>query len=121
MTIVSSVEQLSDAISGLPSESSSSDSLVSQECRFALGEAILDLQYGARLGMPLSRPMPGIASGVSELRIRDEVGIYRAFYLQKSKQGVIVFHAFEKRTQKTPTHEIELGRKRLQEVLYDKS
>ena len=88
--------------------------------RYALGEAILDLQHGARLGMPLSRPMLGVAPGVCELRFRDKAGIFRASYLVKSRQGVLVFHAFEKRTPKTPAHEIEIGRKRLQEVLYDK-
>lgn len=84
--------------------------------RRALGGAILDLQHGASLGMPLSRPMPGIAAGVSELRVRDAAGIYRAFYLVKSRRGVIVFHACEKKSQQTPQHEIELARRRLQEM-----
>jgi phage-related protein len=30
---------------------------------------------------------------------------------------ILVFHAFEKKTQKTPIHEIELGKKRLKEFL----
>ena len=89
--------------------------------RVALGGAILDLQYGARLGMPLSRPMPIVAPGVHELRVRDAAGIYRVFYLLKSRRGVVVFHAFEKNTQKTPAHDIELGRQRLQEIVYDEN
>jgi phage-related protein len=85
--------------------------------RLALGEAILHLQNGEAIGMPLSRPIPTVGPGVQELRVRDRGGIYRAFYVLKSGRGVLVFHAFEKRTQKTPQPEIELGRKRLKELL----
>lgn len=89
--------------------------------RVGFGEAILDLQRGARLGMPLSRPMPQVSPGVQELRIRDTTGIYRAFYLVRSMHGVLVFHAFQKKTQKTPAREIRIGRKRLAEMRYEKS
>ncbi|MBC8106833.1 MAG: type II toxin-antitoxin system RelE/ParE family toxin [Anaerolineae bacterium] len=82
-----------------------------------MGDAIKELQDGAHLTMPLSRPMPSLASGVHEIRVRDAAGIYRAFYLTRSERGVIVFHAFDKRTQKTPQREIEIGRKRLRELI----
>jgi phage-related protein len=88
-----------------------------KEARRELGEAILDLQKGSRIGMPLSRPMPSVAAGVHEIRVRDGSGIYRAFYLLRSEFGVLIFHAFEKKSQKTPLHEIELGRKRLREMI----
>lgn len=88
-----------------------------QRARHELGEAILELQKGSTLSMPLSRPMPTIAPGVQELRVGDAAGIYRAFYLLQSRQGVLVFHAFEKRAQKTPLREIQLSRKRLREML----
>ncbi len=87
-----------------------------KDVRVGLGEAILDLQHGHQPGMPLSRAMPTIAPGVHELRVKDAAGIYRAFYVSKSKRGILIFHAFEKKTQKTPQHEIELGRKRLMEM-----
>jgi phage-related protein len=89
-----------------------------KSARRALGEAILDLQFGRRLGMPLSRPMAAVAAGVCELRVRDSAGIYRAFYLIRSAQGVLVFHAFQKKTQKTPRAEIELAAKRLKEMTH---
>jgi phage-related protein len=85
--------------------------------KHALGEAILDLQHGRKIGMPLSRPMPAVAPGVAELRVRDAAGLYRAFYAVKSDKGVLIFHAFEKKTQKTPLREIELGAKRLKELI----
>ena len=55
--------------------------------------------------------------GVEELRIRDAAGIYRTFYSQKSKRGILIVHAFVKKTQKTPPREITLARKRLEEML----
>jgi phage-related protein len=71
--------------------------------------------------MPLSRPLPSVASGVSELRIRDAAGIYRAFYYTQSSYGIVVFHAFVKKTQATPHYEVDLGKKRLKELLHDKA
>src|SRR4051812_25309188 len=59
-----------------------------EEVRREFGKAILDLQNGNSLGMPLSRPMPDVALGVEELRVRDVSGIYRTFYYKKSKQGI---------------------------------
>jgi phage-related protein len=72
---------------------------------------------GEQLGMPNSRPMPGVAAGVSELRVIGEDGNYRAFYYTASSSGVLVFHAFVKKTQRTPPLEIALARKRLKELL----
>lgn len=63
--------------------------------------------------------MSSVASGVEELRIKDAAGIYRVFYFTRSAKGIIVFHAFVKKSQKTPRNEIELGRKRLKEMLYE--
>ncbi len=61
--------------------------------------------------------MPSVAAGVSELRIRGEDGIFRVFYYVAAQQGVLVFHAFVKKTQRTPPLEIELARKHLKELL----
>ena len=91
-----------------------------EEVRKELGKAIFDLQKGHTLGMPLSRPMSSVALGVEELRIRDRTGIYRAFYYKQSARGVLIFHAFVKKTQKTPLQDVELGRKRLKELLDEK-
>ena len=82
-----------------------------------LGKLIFDVQKGARLEMPVSRPMASVALGVEELRIKDRSGIYRAFYFARVDHAVIVFHAFVKKAQKTPKREMELGKKRLKEML----
>jgi len=67
--------------------------------------------------MPLSRSITSVAPGVEELRVKDRSGAYRAFYFTKLATVVLIFHAFEKKTAKTPPHEIELARKRLKEML----
>jgi phage-related protein len=82
-----------------------------------MGKAIFELQKGARLTMPLSRPMPSVAPGVEELRVKDRSGAYRAFYFTRLDMAVLILHAFEKKAAKTPMREIDLGRNRLREML----
>jgi phage-related protein len=85
--------------------------------RRQIGEALRDLQKGFSLGMPLSRPMTIIAPGVYELRIRGEGATVRVFYYMHKSDAIIVFHGFQKKSQQTPSREINLARQRLQEVL----
>ena len=82
-----------------------------------IGLLLRKLQEGETLTFPDSRPMPEIERGAYELRVRDADGIYRVFYYVKSAKGILVFHAFSKKTQATPKNEIELGRKRLWDML----
>jgi phage-related protein len=83
----------------------------------SLGKAIWELQKGERLGMPLSKPMRSVGPGVEELRVKDESGAFRAFYYARSSRGILIFHAFGKKSRATPASEIRLGRKRLKELL----
>lgn len=87
-----------------------------ERIRQKVGRAVLDLQDGQFLSMPLSKPMPRVALGVWELRIHGPDGQYRLFYWPKHETKVLVFHAFVKKTRDTPDHEIALGRKRLKEM-----
>lgn len=89
----------------------------SKPIRQDIGELLLKLQFGVNLGLPVSRPMPSIHPGVHELRLKDAAGIYRVFYYLKSEHGILVFHAFTKKTQNTPQSEIETATKRLKEML----
>ena len=57
---------------------------------------------------------------VEELRIRDRSGIYRTVCYTRSPRGVLVIHAFIKKTQTTLKHDVDLGRKRLRELLHEK-
>jgi phage-related protein len=88
-----------------------------KEVRDKLGRYLYELQLGESLSMPHSRAMASIGPGVSELRVRGADGSYRAFYLGAHRDGVLVFHAFAKKSQKTPKSEIELARKRWKESL----
>jgi len=90
-----------------------------EEIRKELGYLIFRLQLGENLAMPHASPMKTISVGAYELRVRGEDGIYRSFYYTKHAKGIILFHAFKKKTQKTPPEEILLGRKRLNELLED--
>jgi phage-related protein len=87
--------------------------------RIAFGESLRLLQEGVTLGMPASRPMPSIAPGVDELRAKEPSGQYRAFYLKKSRAGILILRAFHKKTQETPKSEIRLAQTRLQELIDD--
>jgi phage-related protein len=49
--------------------------------------------------------------------VRGEDGLFRVFYYTASATGVLVFHAFAKKTQRTPVPEIELARKGLRKLL----
>jgi phage-related protein len=79
--------------------------------RREFGKAIFDLQKGEGLSMPLSRPMLSVAGSAEELRIKDRAGVYRAFYFTKVADAILLFHAFVKKTAKTPPHEIDFGAK----------
>jgi phage-related protein len=61
--------------------------------------------------------MSSVASGVEELRVKDRSGAYRVFYYTRLADSVMIFHAFAKKTQKTPLQEIALAQKRLKEML----
>lgn len=61
--------------------------------------------------------MPTVGSGVQELRIRDERGAYRIFYVAKFEEAVYVLHVFEKRSQKTARADLELGKSRYADLL----
>lgn len=91
----------------------------STEARKLVGESIRKLQKGEHLSMPLARPMPSVALGVEELRIKDRGGQYRVFYYLKHRAGILVFHAFVKKSQDTPKREIKTGRQRLRELIHE--
>ena len=58
------------------------------------------------------KPMPTVGSGAFEIRVRDETGAFRVIYVAKFGTAVYVLHAFQKKTQKTPSLDIELAARR---------
>ena len=61
--------------------------------------------------------MTTIGTGVKEIRVKDIAGIFRTAYLATRPDAVYVLHCFQKKTQQTSQRDIELARKRLQDVL----
>lgn len=70
-----------------------------KEARYRVGRVLFRLQVGDHVGMPASRQMPSVAAGVAEVRVNTGDGAFRVFYYIASRTGVIVFHAFSKKTQ----------------------
>lgn len=62
------------------------------------------------------KPMKTIGSGVIEIRLRDESGAYRIIYTAKIGNTIYVLHAFQKKTQRTSQHDLNLAKQRLAEL-----
>jgi phage-related protein len=71
------------------------------------------MKVGPQLGMPYTRPM---GKGLFEIRIKSQDGIARVFYCTKRNAEIVILHSFIKKTQKIPKSELDIARKRLQEV-----
>ena len=61
------------------------------------------------------RPMPSVGPGVAEIRVHGETE-HRVFYVARFREAIYVLHAFEKKSQKTPQRDIDVGRERLREL-----
>ena len=57
-----------------------------------------------------------IEGPIWEMRLRGRDRIARALYLTASRRRVVILRVFVKQTQKAPRREIELARRRAQEV-----
>lgn len=61
--------------------------------------------------------MPTVGPGVQEIRVRDERGAYRVFYVAKFEEAVYVLHVFQKHSQKTAEPDLELGKSRYADLV----
>lgn len=73
----------------------------------------LMLESGANLGMPHTRAM---SDGLFELRVKGHEGIARFFYCTLVGKRIVVLHSFVNKSQKTPTKEINIAKRRMAEV-----
>jgi len=60
--------------------------------------------------------MPTVGSGVHEIRVRDGSGAYRVIYIATLADSVHVLHAFQKKSQRTARHDIEIATLRLRQL-----
>ena len=51
-----------------------------------------------------------------EIKIREDDGAFRVFYVANSGNAIYVLHCFQKKSQKTDKQDIEIGKKRYSEI-----
>ena len=73
--------------------------------------------YAVQRGLEPSdwKPMRSVGAGVQEIRIH-VLGEWRVLYVAKFADAVYVLHAFQKKTQKTRSEDIELARRRYRQL-----
>ena len=86
-----------------------------ETARRMAGQQLHQVQQG---GQPDDfKPMPSVGRGAEEIRIRDRAGAFRVIYTARLADAVYVLHAFQKKTQETPQHDIDLARYRYKAIL----
>jgi phage-related protein len=88
---------------------------LTKEDKKVLGHDLMVLQFNWPLGMPLVK---SLGKGLWELRSTLNSKIARVLFVQR-KDKIILLHAFIKKTQKTPSNEIEISLKRLKQIKYE--
>lgn len=83
------------------------------EARRAAGFELSFVQRG--LAPSDWKPMKEVGAGVREVRIH-VLGEWRVLYVATFAEAVYVLHAFQKKTNKTRTEDLELARKRFREI-----
>ena len=68
---------------------------------------------GPYLGMPHTR---ALGDGLFELRVTASEGEARIFYCTVVDKRIVVLHSIRKKTQKTPSRELAIARRRKEEV-----
>ncbi len=87
-----------------------------EETRLEIADAIVLLESGRRLEMPLSRNLSSIRHGLHELRIRDKSGQVGVIYYIKKEEAIYLIHGFRKKTRTIPQRERDIVNKRLKEI-----
>ena|SRR5437773_1075242 len=62
------------------------------------------------------KAMTVVGPGVFEIRVRTGVE-HRIFYVARFAEAVYVLHAFQKKTRQTRSADVEVGRRRLDEIV----
>ncbi|EHD22400.1 MULTISPECIES: type II toxin-antitoxin system RelE/ParE family toxin [Brenneria] len=67
------------------------------------------------------KPFTTVGSGVKEIRVKDQFGIYRVMYVAKFEEAVYVLHCFQKKTETTSTKDVQLARKRYKALIQERT
>ena len=60
--------------------------------------------------------MSSIGAGCGEVRVRDESGAYRVFYVANVGDAIYVLHCFEKKSQRTTKADLDIGKARYKQM-----
>lgn len=82
---------------------------------------INSIKFSEGTSPTISRRCPGIGKGVEEIRVSEPSGAYRVVYAARRAEAVYVLHAFQKKTQATPKKDLEIAKKRLGQLLGDRT
>jgi len=63
------------------------------------------------------KPFKSVGSGVREIRISEDKGIFRVMYVTRFADAVYILHAFQKKTRKTTKKDIDIAKARYAEVV----
>ncbi len=66
------------------------------------------------------KPFTAVGSGVREIRVKDDNGIYRAMYVAKFQEAVYVLHCFQKKTAVTSLPDVQLAKKRYKFLIQER-
>ena len=86
-----------------------------ETARRMAGQQLYQVQRGGRADD--FKPMPSVGRGVEEIRIRDRTGAFRVIYTARLANAVYVLHAFQKKSQETPQHDIDLAKSRYKALI----
>ncbi len=85
-----------------------------ENVRRQAGHELYNVQKGVDPGE--WKPMPTIGPGVREIRIRGAGGTYRVIYIATLVDAVHVLHVFQKKSRKTPQHDLNIASMRLRQL-----
>jgi len=68
---------------------------------------------GPNLGEPHTKAMK---NGLFELQLKGADGIARVFYCTQAGRRIVMLHSFVKKTNRTPTRELDKAKHRMKEV-----
>jgi phage-related protein len=63
------------------------------------------------------KPMQSVGRGVREIRVREQSGAVRVFYVANLEDAIYVLHCFQKKSQRTSRADVELGARRYKELM----
>lgn len=86
---------------------------LSRDDRRVIGKDVQKVEFGWPIGMPYCRPL---GHGLWEVRSDLAGGRIARVIFCIARGEMILLHGFEKKTQKIPTHDIELALRRKKEI-----